>query len=288
MKPSEQMEKMIEWLEATAHGVARFDAGVGDADKGNGKYFRRDGLKSLSVVDLHHRLGFFRAANARGVDKAPRPLNIYICGAVAHSQSWLMMDDLTLEQCRRVAGDRAYMVAETSPGRHHLWLATSRLVSVAERKACQQVLQRKFGGDAGSTSGDHFGRLCGFKNAKRSCWVNFIEAVVVKKRADVDVLLAFAEVEPSLPLPPRGAGARAVDSQAGSIHKTPASSFQPSDRDESAAEYAFACAHYDKKLDVEDGIQKLAQRALARGKRTSPSSSEAYARKTFDHASKRS
>lgn len=308
MKPDEQMKSMLSWLTATSHDSqsAKFDMAVGDANKG--EYFRRDGLNALTVEDIQRRAGYFRLANTKGVQQAPRSLNIYISSAKSQPQSWLMLDDLTIDQCRQIAGERTAMIIQTSASSHHLWLATSRPVSVAERKLCQQVLQQKYGGDACCTSGDHLGRLPGFKSAKRNCWVNYISGVITERRAEVDKLLAMAEEMGLSSLSPMGLGdlcqPQAVDlslnvvssrragsaSPARSTQPATASSapYQPSSRDESHAEFAFACAHYLKNLNIEDGIQKLAQRALDRGKRKNWHSAEVYARRTFNSAERAS
>lgn len=301
MKPTEQTQAQLDWMAGTAHagnGV-RYDMGIGDASKA--LYFRRDGLKSLAMDEIKHRMGFFKAANSVGVEAARRPLNIYITAAVAELQSWLLMDDLDLDQCHLVARDRTHMIVQTSPGSHHLWLATSRPVTVDERKICQQALQHRFGGDAGSVSGDHFGRLAGFKNVKRGCWVNLAATVITDRRADIDKLLSIAAeagVGLALSIPQGGVVPSPVLIQGGapqarspSVISPPvssvSSSFSPSGRDESRAEFAFACAQYQKHLDIEAGIQSLTQRALDRGKCKNFAAAEKYARKTFDVAALR-
>lgn len=299
---------MLDWLTATSHDgmSAKFDMGVGDASKA--MYFRRNGLDDLTVEDIERRTGFFRLANTKGVEQAPRSLNIYICAGKSQPQSWLMLDDLTIDLAHQIAGERTAMIIQTSASSHHLWLATSRPVSVSERKLCQQVLQQKYGGDAGSTSGDHFGRLSGFKSAKRNCWVNFIIGAITERRAEVDKLLVMAGEMGLGSLSPMGLGDLCqpqavalhldVDSSYGAGSASPARStqpatassapYQPSSRDESHAEFAFACAHYLKNLNIEDGIQKLAQRALDRGKRKNWHSAEVYARRTFNSAERAS
>ena len=299
MKPDEQMKAMLEWLIATSHDglSAKFDMGIGDA--GKDLYFRRNGLIDLSIDEINNRTKFFRAVNANGVEQARRPLNIYICSAKSQLQSWLMLDDLTIEECRQIASERTAMIIQTSATSHHLWLATSRPVSVAERKLCQQVLQKKYGGDEGSVSGDHLGRLAGFKSAKRNCWVNHIGSEITGRNADVDKLLAMAVELGVVSLSPMGGGylsqpkavctSLALDEAKPVASSFPAQTkaYQSSDRDESHAEFAFACAHYAKNLDIEKGILSLAQRAMDRGKRKSWNSAEAYARKTFNSAEKR-
>lgn len=83
--------------------------------------------------------------------------------------SWpvVFLDDVTPAQAEKIAGEFAAAVIETSPGRCHVWLAVSRPLDETERKAIQQQLIVEHGGDAGSVSGEHLGRLPGFKNNKR-------------------------------------------------------------------------------------------------------------------------
>lgn len=304
MKPAEQLNEMMRWLLSTSHGLPRFDLGVGDASKGEGMYFRRDGLQGLSSFEVNTRLPFLRAANANGVDGARRKLNVYLSASSSQPQSWLLLDDIeSVKRCREISVDREHMIIETSKCSYHLWIATSRPVSVAERAICQKVLQRKYGGDPGSTSGDHFGRIVGFSNAKRNCWVNFVSAVfpVVdqpRKRASVDRLLEMA-VDFGLVSPPTG-GVSSSQPQAVALPHaegvgvssglrpqaaTPNSaSFVSSGRDESVAEFKFAIVHVQKGLNLSVGVQKLAARALARGKRSTFAAAEKYARATFERA----
>jgi len=152
-------------------------------------------------------------------------------------------------------------------------------------------MQKRFGGDAGSTSGDHFGRLAGFKNVKRNCWVNLIETKIVDRRADVEKLLSHQEVLGSLS--PQGGVVLPMSSGMGNSSATeyssPARTFIPTTsssdgRDESSAEFAFACVYLNKNLNIEEGIQQLAQRAIDRKKRSTWRGAEAYARKTFSAA----
>jgi hypothetical protein len=91
----------------------------------------------------------------------------------------VFLDDVTLTNASALVTDHPGLVVETSPDRCHVWLAVDRPLSVPERFATQsQLARRQVGGkslaDLGSVSGDHYGRLCGFRNRKpeRECWVN--------------------------------------------------------------------------------------------------------------------
>lgn len=294
MKPKEQMQAMMEWLAATAHAgvAARFDVGIGDAKNAPGSFFLRAGQQSLTVEEIIKREAFYRAVNARGLaGKADRPLNLYITAAVAEPQSWLLMDDLPdAHRCREIAGPRTHMIVETSPGSYHLWLATSRAVSAPERKTCQQVLQGRFGGDAGSVSGDHFGRIAGFKNVKRGAWVNLVDAVITNRCANVDKLLDLA-LKGNVCLVPQGGGVFSASSLQGVAPQVRAPSFVSSaspsgDSAESHKEFKFACESLRHRIEPDAIVRSIAERAFARGKRRTLPACEQYARKTIDAAAR--
>jgi len=294
-KPQEQMKDQLEWLKATAHTTpCLLDIGIGDAGHSVGAFFLRAGQHELSPTEIMHRSQFYWAANLRGLKgKAERPLNIYI-KASSQAQSWLMIDDLTIDQCRIIAGDRTHAIVQTSPGLHHLWLTTTRPVSVAERKHCQLVLINRFGfGDKGSADGEHFGRLAGFKNIKRNCWVNFIHAHISDRRADVDKLLAmpllFPVPEGVCDFTPPEACASSLSGVAPQA-QSPSRSFSPCaslpGRDESSAEFCWARGWLSKKLNIDEGIRRLTERAFARGKSNNLPACEKYARRTFTNAAR--
>lgn len=104
--------------------------------------------------------------NQRGAEVYVRPARWLPDGAAA---SWplVFLDDVTPAQAAEIAAQFSAMVIETSPGLCHVWLAVSRPLNEAERRAIQQQLIAAHGGDPGSVSGEHFGRLPGFKNHKR-------------------------------------------------------------------------------------------------------------------------
>lgn len=276
MKAIDHTTMQLNWLCATAHGEARLDIAIGDADKRPDAFFMRKDHINLNRSDIDKNSAFYRACNVSGMKKlAERPLNIYIKSA-SHDQSWLMLDDLTLEQCHRVAENRTSMIIQTSAGRHHLWLATSRAITSDERKHCQKVLVQKFGfGDAGSTDGEHLGRLAGFKSIKRNCWVNYISSKITGNSAKVDVLLAI-EIEGDQPSRPMGfcASSQPQASKQGVSLE--------SGYDNSRAEFGWACGWLKKNLDAEEGIKRLTERAADRHK---PNPAR-YARMTFEKAAK--
>ena len=68
------------------------------------------------------------------------------------------------------------LAVQTSPaGGCHLWLPCARTLDEAARHRVQRWLAECMGADLGSVSGEHLGRLAGFRNWKRGgCWVNVV------------------------------------------------------------------------------------------------------------------
>lgn len=116
-------------------------------------------------------LAWARAENARGSE-------IYIRPARGSPWPLLLLDDLPVDLALRVARRYAALVVHTSPaGGCHLWLAAAHDLDEAQRKACQRHLAARAGADPASTSGEHLGRLAGFRNHKRAGpWVNVLAA----------------------------------------------------------------------------------------------------------------
>jgi hypothetical protein len=289
IKDEAMVEQLKFFMGASMGYMARYDMAVGDPRKGSGNYFQRAGLAGLSVADIHSRTGWLRACNASGGGVADHPLSIYITPSVAQSQHLLMADDLDLQTCQRIGEGRLHLIVETSPGNHQLWLPTSRPVSREERYQCQSALQKMFGGDPGSVSGDHLGRLAGFRNTKRGDWVNVVGGDTDfdgnGRRCDVDSLIHhFQSVCLSTPQggacvssppqarvsPPPQQGGGGVSSGSG--------------RDESRAEFGWAVGWLKSRKDEAEGIRKLTERALSRGKHPTAAACEKYSQRTFNRA----
>lgn len=117
-------------------------------------------------AEAEKSLGWAWHENKRGAEIYIRPARWLPDGSPA---SWPMvfLDDVMPAQAAEIAHEFSALVVETSPGLCHVWLAVSRPLDEAERKALQVKLSVPFGGDPGSISGEHFGRLPGFYNHKR-------------------------------------------------------------------------------------------------------------------------
>jgi hypothetical protein len=144
-------------------GVGRADLAVRHQD--GAMLWQRD----LPLVALP--LAWARAENAHGADIYARP-------ARSHAWPLVFLDDVAPDLALEVAGSNGGLAIQTSPaGGCHLWLPTSAPLDEAERSRRQKWLAQQLGADPGSTSGEHLGRLAGFRNWKRGgCWVNVLAA----------------------------------------------------------------------------------------------------------------
>lgn len=89
----------------------------------------------------------------------------------------LFLDDLDAAAAAAIAGQYRCAIVQTSPGRHQAWIVVDRALHEHKRAAAQRNLARRFGGDFGSISGEHFGRMPGYKHSKPErggCWINIV------------------------------------------------------------------------------------------------------------------
>ncbi len=162
---------LLDWFLDT--GVSHFDLAIQRRDQAGSP---RDFLapsstraQQLEGTGIQHRLPWLCAENARGADVYFRPFR--------HG-AWpvVFLDDLPIPMAIKIAGKYRAAVVETSSGSCHLWLATALPLGEAQRTDVQRDLVTRLRGaaDPGSISGDHWGRLPGFRNHKpnRGCWVN--------------------------------------------------------------------------------------------------------------------
>jgi hypothetical protein len=114
-------------------------------------------------------LAWLRAENVRSAEVYARP---------ARGYDWplVFLDDLAVQLAERIARKYSALVVATSPqGGCHLWLTCALPLSEAERRTAQRWLAAHSGADARSASGEHLGRLAGFRNWKRGgTWVNVL------------------------------------------------------------------------------------------------------------------
>lgn len=165
MNAQEHTDSMLRWWGDA--GITRADLAV-----------RRPGGAMLWHHDVmldNLPLPWARAENLRGSEIYIRP---------ARDCSWplLFLDDVSLTMTHRVMRKYAALAIHTSPeGGCHLWLRTDRTLDRRERTAAQSWLAARTAADLRSVSGDHLGRLAGFKNWKRGgTWVNLLAASTMR------------------------------------------------------------------------------------------------------------
>jgi hypothetical protein len=126
---------------------------------------------------LHHdlALGHLPLTWARGLNLCQA--EVYIRPARGYAWPLVFLDDVPTPLARRVARKYDAMVVQTSPaGGCHIWLGCLQPLEEQARCKAQRWLARHLAADPGSVSGEHLGRLAGFKNWKRGgTWVNVLD-----------------------------------------------------------------------------------------------------------------
>jgi hypothetical protein len=168
-KPLDQIEQWLAWMH-TAVNVSLLDVAIA-LPTVLGAH-RRGLMPRLGLDDasLRRHLGWLRAKNAQACCIYARP-------ARGHSWPVVFFDDVPTQLARSVLASHRAMVVETSPRSCHVWIACGIPLDESQRKSVQQALQSDFQADRGSVSGEHWGRLPGFKNNKPErdqCWVNLV------------------------------------------------------------------------------------------------------------------
>jgi hypothetical protein len=255
MNPSDHSHRMLRWW-LRHGGIHRADLAVRRAD-GSTVWHRSRALDSLP-------LPWARAENVRGAEVYVRP---------ARGLDWplLFLDDVDRSLALSIARKyRALVVHTSSAGGCHVWLSTSRPLSEAERGQAQRWLAARSVADPASTSGEHLGRLSGFKNWKRQgTWVSVLEASI--QLPSWDPLPAFAG-------PPRASHSPSVSDPPHAL--APLGSSRLRDRSASGSEWARVCAMLEAGQDSSDVHAWLLERARIRRGPDAPR----YAQRTIERA----
>ena len=209
-------------------------------------------------------LAWARAENAHGAEVYIRP---------ARGLDWPMvfLDDVLLEVAMAAARGHGGLAIQTSPaGGCHLWLPCAQNLNEAARHQVQRWRAERIGGDLGSVSGEHLGRLAGFKNWKRGgCWVNVV---------------AFPESRTTAPLPmavPADLMLPGGDPRQRRAQDDAAKGTRPGgDVSPSGQEWGWVCRMLEAGWDPERVYQGLIQQARSR---RGPDV-ERYARRTIQRA----
>lgn len=161
MSATQQTRAMLDWW--TCIGVDRADLAVRRST--GAMLWHRD------VVVAALPLAWARAENAHQAD-------IYIRPARGHAWPFVFVDDVAVDRAHAVASHVDALLVATSPaGGCHVWIRCDHALDEYDRMRAQREWIDTLHGDPGSVSGEHLGRLAGFKNWKRSgCWVNVVAA----------------------------------------------------------------------------------------------------------------
>jgi hypothetical protein len=247
MHAGAQTRAMLDWWES--RGLIRADLAV---------------RRPTGAMIWHHDvaldrlpLGWARAENVQHADVYIRP---------ARGASWpvAFVDDVANDRARPLADEHDVLVVHTSlAGGCHVWLRCDRPLPEPERAAVQRWWVAQIDGDPASVSGEHLGRLAGFRNWKRhGCWVNVLPVSAIGPAWNPTAALAQHALLAGTRTAPGAASARGYDRS-------------PSGRD-----WAWVCAMLEANVNAPDAYARLVDCARARR----GDDVERYARRTIERA----
>lgn len=251
MRAQDHTVAMLAWWRAL--GIDRADLAV-----------RRPDGSMLWHADMRLERLPLRWARANNVRQA----DVYVRPARGHDWPLVFLDDVDVNRALKVVAKYAALAVRTSPaGGCHLWLAATRELDERARATAQRWLAARLHADPASVSGEHLGRLAGFKSWKRAgTWVNVLQASnPCRRRWDPAVALA------ALSCPPRPPRARHLLKP------------RPADPSPSGREWGWVCRALEAGGDPRVVYHHLVARArVRRGQDT-----ERYARRTLAQALRR-
>ena len=117
-----------------------------------------------NAEDFQTFAGFCAALNANDAD-------IYIAPHPLSQHSFVLIDDLTIENVNRMKADglEPSLLIESSPNNFQSWLKLSdsdKPLSKEQRLECSRLLTNQYHGDVGAIGSVRIGRLAGFTNRK--------------------------------------------------------------------------------------------------------------------------
>lgn len=213
-------------------------------------------------------LAWARAENVRRAD-------VYIRPARGFDWPVLFLDDVDERLALLVPRKYQALVIRTSrAGGCHVWLSSSKALGEDARRRAQSWLAHMIGADLGSTSGEHLGRLPGFKNWKRHGeWVNVLDNSFFKPLWDPSVS-------------PRADHTNAHRSAKSGSNKRRA--LESSTSSESEKEWGWVCGSLEAGLDPETVYYCLVERAKRREKKDADRYAQRTVRKAILHLRRQS
>lgn len=265
---AEQAAKVLDFF--TQNGVELFNFSVLEAKEG-GKTAMLSDKYPRDRAGVEKALVWGPARNIRGANVYFRPAR-HDADGVLLAHPVVFLDDLPPAKAAGIAKKYRSIVVETSASNYQVWIVTNRPLAEDERYRVQGSLLRRIGGDPGSVSGEHFGRFPGYANNKpgRSGFrVAVRHCNAIGQTLDVAPHLAEAHQATETPtLPPTGG-------------RVPSSPTQGATDNESVREFRFAIARLRAGDKPENIVKRIAEHALARGKRGGNAQKcEAYASNT--------
>lgn len=232
MRACEQTAAMLRWWESAR--IDQADLAIRRPD-GTVAWHRDRHLSALP-------LSWARAENVRRADVYIRP---------ARDSAWplVFLDDVPVPLATSIARKYPALVIRTSPvGGCHVWLRCSIPLPEDARGQAQRWLACRIGADRGSVSGEHLGRLAGFRNWKRhGVWVN----------------LLVASDQPS-PWNPQCALGDMLPDGVGLVRSRRPNSISATDTSPSGQEWGWVCGMLESGMDPETIRIKLAASARPR------------------------
>ena len=230
---------MLQWF--FNQGVSSVDIHLRCPKFKNAEYRSDDWIwltshQKLSYEKAHDLMKWCRFKNCNGSDIFIRPHR-------HDEQPIIFLDDLTLEKALLVSRKYRSLVIETSPNNTQVWISLKKSLSEENRKLIQEHISKLGFTDKGSISGEHLGRLCGFKSQKRAYWVKHISESTSKRYDPPDLRAS--------PFPQGGACAN--------IRQEGPSSLSEKD-------FSWALSEIRKGVGPEELIRSLAISAENRGK----------------------
>ena len=257
MKARDHTDSMIAWWRNI--GVDRVDLAVrrpGSDPHGVGAAWLWQ--HALPLVDLPQVLPWTRFENARKADIYARP---------ARGSTWsvVFLDDLVPAAALDLTTRHPGLCVQTSPeGGCQLWLRSEQPLDEREGYHLQQHLVVLHSADPGSVSGEHLGRLAGYRNWKRlGPWVNVLAATLAGTP-----LPTLRTPNPQRPQPLSG--------NAGSCQQVQSAR----DASESGREWGWVLGALQAGLDPDVVYLRLLTRARSRR----GADAERYARRTIERA----
>ncbi|HSW33913.1 MAG TPA: DNA-primase RepB domain-containing protein [Steroidobacteraceae bacterium] len=242
MRAADHTQAMLDWWAAT--GVDRVDLAVRRAS--GAMLWQRDG--PIATVAL----AWARAENAQHAD-------IYIRPARGSAWPLVFVDDVAIDHAQALTAAIDALLVDTSPaGGCHVWIRCDRALTEDQRQRAQRAWVARLDADPGSVSGEHLGRLAGFKNWKRGgCWVNVRAAA----HGDRPWIVVDDWAAPPPPTAPRGRDG-------------------PRDTTPSGQDWAWVCTLLEHHHDPDVIYRRLVDRARPRR----GADAERYAQRTVARA----